>query len=551
MGNIFVKISSAIVLVFAIIFNFFGNLFGIGDIIPTEPDTSETTLTEVTTEVTTAEPVTEESTTEESTAEPTTVPVTAPKPTKPVTSPVTEGTTVEKTTRPETTVEFGPKVEEALMESFNSFGGMNTDTFTSAQAVAKGGFVVSGVTNSTDGVFKNVASGWGNSYGYVAMFDSGANLVWIKATGSSNAGVRIEDVAVLGDGSVVAVGYTTAKDFASDPEFAGSIESFIVKYSADGTLVWKKLFGGKKNDMFMSVAPLGDGFVVGGKTDSNNGSFAGSGESSVAKALLIRFDEDANVIWSRYLAGNYGAAVDGTDTDADGNIFFTSITAASTGDFALEGMGKGYLDTAVFKYNQAGERQWGVAVASSGRDNFKAVAADGNGGCVVAGNYEMVTTYLPDGTFESIHNCGGIDAVVIRLNANGTTRWMRSVAGFADDFINDIVKTADGGFAVAGYTTSGNRDFAASGNKGQSDAFAALITNGGNLADVKMLGGARKDSATNVVYTTDGKLVAIGQTTSSDGDFEGMNSYISEDFVNLFGDAYTGFIAKYGVTISR
>lgn len=554
MCNVFVKIASALILVLAIIFNFFGNLFGVGDIIPTAPKTTETTLTETSTypEESTTEPTTEESTTEESTTETTTnPPVTAPKPTKPTTAPDTTGTTSENTTKPGTTVEFGPKVEKADIESLADFGGMNTDTFTSAQAVAKGGFVVSGVSASTDGDFKDVASDWsGNSYGYVAMFDSEANPVWIKATGSSNAGVRIEDVAVLSDGSVVAVGYTTAEEFAANTENKGSIESFIVKYSADGTMQWQKAFGGKKTDMFMSVAPLGNGFVVGGKTDSTDGSFAGNGASSVSSALLIRFDKDANVIWSRYLAGNYGASVDGIDTDANENIFFTSITAASTGDFELDGMGKGYLDTAVFKYNGNGERQWGVAVASSGRDNFKAVAADGDGGCVVAGNYELVTTYLPDGTFANLHNCGGIDAVVIRFNANGTTRWMRSVAGFADDFINDIVKTADGGFAVAGYTTSSNRDFATVGNKGQNDAFAALITPAGNLADVKALGGARRDSVTNVVYTTNGKLIVLGQTTSGDGDFDGMNTHLTDSFINIFGDAYTGFIAKYGVTIS-
>lgn len=550
MSNIFIKIFSAIVLVFAIIFNFFGNLFGIGDIIPTGP---ETTVTEFSTEEsTTQESTTEEITTEESTTGTTVKPsVSVPKPTKPTTAPDTTGTTTEKTTKPEITAEPGPKVEKADIESFADFGGMNTDTFTSAKAVSKGGFVVSGVSASTDGVFKGIASEWGNSFGYVAMFDSDLNPVWIKATGSNNAGVRIEDVAVLSDGSVVAVGYTTAKEFAADTEFAGSIESFIIKYSADGTLVWQKAFGGKKTDMFMSVAPLGDGFVVGGKTDSTDGSFSDSGATSVSSALLIRFDKDANVIWSRYLAGNYGSSVDGIDTDADGNIFFTCVTAASTGDFKLDGMGKGYVDTAVFKYNQNGEKLWGAAIASSGRDNFGAVAADGEGGCAVAGNYEMVTTYLPDGTFETLHNCGGIDSVVIRLNADGSIRWMRSVAGFADDFINDITKTADGGFAVAGYTTSGNRDFVLVGNKGQNDAFAALITPAGNLADVKAHGGTRKDSATNVVYTTDGKLIVLGQTISSDEDFDGMNAHVTDAFINLFGDTYTGFIAKYGVTISR
>lgn len=561
MCNFFVKISSAFVLVAAIIFNFFGNLFGVGDIIPTDPETTETTLTEFTTlpEESTTEPVTVPSTEESTTAKVETTYTTAAPTnpqttvTKPSTVPSTAGTTTPKTTKPQTTVEYGPKVDEAKLESFADFGGMNTDTFTSAQAVSKGGFVACGVSNSTDGVFSGVASNWGNTYGYVAMFDKDAKLVWIKALGSGEANVRIEDVAVLSDGSIVAVGYTKAPDIGYSPAHEGSIDSFVVKYSADGSLLWIKCYGGSSTDMLMAIAPLGSGFVAGGKTDSTDKTFADSIEATTSKAVLMSLDADGNIIWKRYLAGNYGSAVDSIDTDSNGNIFFASVTAASTGDFAIEGMGKGYLDTAVFKYNQAGERLWGAAVASSGRDNFGAIVADGEGGCVVAGNYELVTTYLPDGTFASLHNCGGIDAVVIRFNSNGTKRWMRSVAGFADDFINDITKTANGGFAVAGYTTSSNRDFAKVGNKGQNDAFTALITPAGNLADVKSLGGARKDAATNVVYTTNGKLVVLGQTTSADGDFDGMNAHLTDEIIDKFGDLgemYTGFIAKYGVTIS-
>lgn len=564
MCNFFVKISSAFVLVAAIVFNFFGNLFGVGDIIPTDPETPETTVTEYTTlpEVITTKPVTVPSTEENTTVKAettytTVAPTTnAPFPTapKPTTVPSTAGTTTPKTTKPQTTVEFGPKVDEAKIESFTDFGGTGTDTFTSARAVSKGGFVACGISNSKNGEFANVASDWGNTYGYVAMFDKDAKTVWVKALGSEEGNVRIEDVAALSDGSVVAVGYTTVTDIGYIPACRGSIDSFVAKYSADGTLQWIKCYGGNRTDMLLSVAPLDNGFVAGGKTDSTDKTFADSGEHSEAKAVLMRFDADGNIVWKRYLAGNYGATVDCIDTDSNGNIFFTSVTAASTGDFEIEGMGKGYLDTAVFKYNSDGERLWSAAVASSGRDNFRAIAADGEGGCVVAGNYEMVTTYLPDGTFASLHNCGGIDAVVIRFNANGTKRWMRSVAGFSDDFINDIVKTANGGFAVAGYTTSSNRDFASVGNKGQNDAFAALITPAGNLADVKGLGGARKDASTSVVYTTNGKLVVLGQTTSSNGDFEGMNTHLTDEIVENFGqmgDMYSGFVAKYGVTILR
>ena len=546
--NTLIKIASAIVLVFAIILNFFGNLFGIGDIIPTQPKTTEgTSVTQSVSypeETTTTEPTTAESTTEGRTFQPMTRPtsVTAPPGTGVITT----------TSRPTTTQETGPRLQEAVRQATTSFGGSGTDSFTGAVASGDGGFIVCGVTSSTDGSMKNVPSDkWSDSYGYVAKFDKDLNLVWIKSVGSEYGTVRVEDVAVLSDSSIVAVGYSSAKDYASDDEFIGSIDSFIIRYSADGKVISKNLYGGSVSDMFMCVDSLGDGFVVGGKTDSVNGTFAGSQESKVSKAVVMCFDKQENILWTRYLAGNYGASIDGISTDKNGNVFVTSVTAASTGGFAeIDGMGSGYLDTAVIKYNSQGEYQWGFAVAGSGRENFAAVAADGKGGCVVAGYYELVTTYMPDGTLADIHNCGGIDAVVIRISPEGKKLWERSVAGFSDDFISDVTVVENGGFAVVGYTSSGNRDFASIGNKGETDSFVALITPAGNLADVQGNSGARKDRSSCIVYGGNDKVYVLGQTTSSDGDFVGMNSHISDTFIELFGDAFTGFATSYGVTIN-
>ena len=548
MYNTLIKIASAIVLVVAIILNFFGNLFGIGDIIPTQPKTTEGTsvIQSVTAsdETTTTEPTTEEPTTEGRTFQPMTRPTSVIAP---------SGTGITTTTRPTTTKETGPRLEQAVQAATAAFGGSGTDSFTGAVASGDGGFIVCGVTSSTDGSMKNVPSdSWTDSYGYVAKFDKDLNLVWINSVGSEYGTVRVEDVAVLNDSSIVAVGYSSAQDYVSDEEFVGSIDSFVIRYSADGRFISKKFYGGEVSDMFTCVDSLGDGFVVGGKTDSSDGTFEGSGESKASKAVLMCFDKQENILWTRYLAGNYGACIDGISTDESGNIFVTSVTAASTGGFAaIDGMGAGYVDTAVIKYNSEGELQWGFAVAGSGRESFSAVAADGKGGCVVAGYYELVTTYLPDGTLADIHNCGGIDAVVIRISPDGKKLWQRSVAGFSDDFINDIAVVEDGGFAVVGYTSSTNRDFAAIGNKGETDSFVALITPAGNLADVQGRGGARKDRSSCIVYGGDGNAFVLGQTTSSDGDFEGMNTHISDTFIELFGDAFTGFATSYGVTIEN
>ncbi len=549
MCNTLIKIYSAIVLVVAIVLNFFGNLFGIGDIIPTQPKPTEgTSFSETYTEIeetTTEKDLTVEDSSAETSEETTTLPSTEPS-TEDTTKP-TQGTTL-----PQTTKEFGQKVSSATQLSAASFGGTNTDTFTGIAKGSNGVFVVCGVSVSTDSDLLNVPDdSWTESYGFVAKYGK-TNLTpeWVRAVGSAYNDVRIEDVAVLMDGSVVAVGYSAASDFATAPEFSGSIESFIIKYSADGTLLWKKLFGGKGSDMFMNVAALGNGFVVGGKTESCDGDFAGSVQTTVSKAVLISFDADGNVVWKKYLSGNYASSVDGIATDSDGNIFITSVTGAYTGDYAqVDGIGKGYLDTAVIKFSSSGEKLWAKAVAGSGRESFGAIASDGKGGCVVAGYYELTTNTVPDGTLANLHNCGGTDAVAIRFNSDGSRRWIRSIGGISGDVITDIA-AMENGYAVVGYTSSNNRDFASMGNNGATDSFVALITPEGNLAQVQGRGGARKDMATCATFTSDGRLVVLGQTTSSDGSFSGMNSHLSDTLISILGDTFTGFITKYKVTVS-
>ncbi len=550
MGNTLIKIYSALILVVAIVLNFFGNLFGIGDIIPTQPkETEGTSISEIYTEIeetTTEKDLTVEDSSSHITEESSTLPSTEPS-SADTTKPITTATTL-----PQTTKEFGQKVSSATLLAATGFGGSNTDSFTGIAKASNGSFVACGVSVSTDSDMLNVPDdSWSEEYGFVVKYGK-SNLTpeWIRSIGSAYDGVRVEDVAVLKDGSIVAVGYSAAQDYASATEFSKTIESFVVKYSSDGTLLWKKLFGGKGSDLFMEIEALGNGFVVGGKTESSDGSFAGSEATTVSKAVLISFDADGNALWEKYLSGNYASSVDGIATDSDGNIFITSVTGAYTDDFAsVDGIGMGYLDTAVIKYSSSGEMLWAKAVAGSGRESFAAIAADGKGGCVVAGYYELTTNASPDGTLADVHNCGGVDAVAIRFNSDGSKRWTRVIGGMSNDIITDITAT-ENGYAVVGYTSSNNRDFSSMGNKGMTDSFVALITPEGNLAQVQGRGGARKDMATCATFTSDGRLVVLGQTTSSDGDFSGMNSHLSDVLISILGDSFTGFVSRYKVTVS-
>ena len=410
-------------------------------------------------------------------------------------------------------------------------GGNGNDIYRAIEPSGDGGYFACGTTTSTTGVFTDrYESDWMIPYAFVTKIASDGKTEWIKTYGTNFAGIYINDIAVLSDGNIIAVGYQSIDD-TSMMEDKGISEAFIWKLSGkDGSILSQKVMGGKKSDVFTCVAKTTKGFAVGGKTASTDRDFEGYPENT---ALLFHFDTDFNTIWSKTLNGSRGASVDGISADNSGNIFVSVATSSTDGDFAsFSGLTGGYIDTVIIKYNYLGNKQWHYVIASSGRDEFRAIQADGSGGCVIGGQYEMITTTVPDGTLSDFHNCGGIDALLFGINSYGIVSWTKVLSGYGDDYITDIAKGSRG-YAVAGYTNSGNREFASIGNAGEFDGYVCYINSSGTTLAINSQAGSAEDTASYVACIGTNYIVT-GKTKSKDG-----------SFADYTGSGYMGYTAKY------
>ncbi len=548
MCNCLLRIISVIILILAFLLNGLGKWLGIGDIIPTKPrettsssETSDLPSSEITTQLVT-EPVTEPST------ENTTV-------TEPVTEPSTEDTTsttastvpstTQRYTSTEPPLEYGTLISGATEKKFAQFGGTGINTFTDISPANDGGFIASANTTSTDGDFASVYnSAWkGKTYSVIAKLSADGTVEWMKALGSASGNYCIQGVTTLNDGSFVAAGYVTSDDYTQ------SIKAVLVKYSSTGTLVWEKVYDGSNADMFNCIDKMPGGFVVGGKSTSTDKDFAGLENYGGSTAVIMSFNSDGELLWRDYYAGDNGANIEGICADGNGNVFAACITASTQNDFAqFEGLGKGYVDSIVLKYDADGAFKWGYVIGTSAKDEFTAIAPDEEGGCVIGGHYEMIGVYETDGALYDIMNYGGVDAVLIRLNALGSRKWIKTVAGYGDDRITDIAYTS-GGFIVTGQTTSANRDFEANGNQGEYDSFVLMITPASRTVKLISHGGSRNDTAVAVSYTAKGGALVLGQSLSQDVKFNGMNSHLSDAFLTYFANYYGGYMARYIVTM--
>ncbi|HEY2722909.1 MAG TPA: hypothetical protein VGI82_14345, partial [Chitinophagaceae bacterium] len=118
-------------------------------------------------------------------------------------------------------------------------------------------------------------------------------------------------------------------------------------------------------------------------------------------------------------------------------------------------------------------------------------------------------------------NHGGADFWVVKLTSEGEISWQKMYGGSQNDYAYALDPTSDGGYIVAGFTESNDGDVIT--NHGERDFWIIKIDATGNLKWQKSLGGSGDDEIYSVKSTPDGGCIAAGFTESTDGDVTGFH----------------------------
>jgi len=138
--------------------------------------------------------------------------------------------------------------------------------------------------------------------------------------------------------------------------------------------------------------------------------------------------------------------------------------------------------------------EWDKTFGGALMDGAYAVQQTADGGYVLAGS-------------TSSYGAGGCDAWLIKTDASGNKLWDKTFGGVYDDEAYSVQQTADGGYVVAGYTLS-------YGAVHSTDAWLIKTDASGNKLWHKTFGGALMDGAYAVQQTADGGYVVAGWTSS-------------------------------------
>jgi len=201
-------------------------------------------------------------------------------------------------------------------------------------------------------------------------------------------------------------------------------------------------------------------------------------------SLVALFTEYAHAV-------SFAKTFGGTSNDWAYSVQQTSdggyILAGYTGSFGAGG------DILLIKTDASGNVIWAKTYGGTNYEDASTFQQTSDGGYIVA-----AYTYS--------FGAGYRDIFLVKTDANGNIQWAKTYGGTGDDLVSSVQQTLDGGYIVAGYTTS----FGAS----SFDIFLIKTDANGNIQWAKTYGGTNWDEASSVKQTSDGGYILTGRTGS-------------------------------------
>lgn len=200
--------------------------------------------------------------------------------------------------------------------------------------------------------------------------------------------------------------------------------------------------------------------------------------------------------------------------DSEGNIYMVGNTEGN-----LDGeINSGEQDIFLTKFDSYGNKLWTKLYGTEKTDYGRFVKVDSSGNIYITGYTE--------GDFDGNGNKGGLDVVLMKLDKDGETEWIRQIGTEGADLGSSIVFDNSENIYIFGYiegSYDGNPYF------GNIDAFAAKFSYAGTLTWFKQWGSENYDSAAIAAFH-DGQIYIPG---FSGGDISGTGylSGVSDAFL--------------------
>ena len=344
---------------------------------------------------------------------------------------------------------------EGDIEWQKTYGGSGEDGSwnTIIQETSDGGYIVATDTASFGAGGKDV---------WILKLFSDGEIEWQKTYGTTEDDDARGGIRITSDGGYVVAGRTW---------ISGYYDFWVLKLNSSGNIEWQKSYGGRGHQYADSVQQTSDGGYV----------VAGSSGYERYGSWIIKLSFEGNIEWQRTYGGegrsyNYRCHIQQT---SDGGYIVTDYSDL---------FGTGMYDFLVLKLNSSGDIEWQKTYGGSD-DDFVAVSIQqtSEGGYIVTG-------------ITSSFGAGGFDIWVLKLFSDGDIEWEKTYGSGNTEQPFSIQQTSDGGYIVAGYTSSGGQS---------TDMLILKISPDGNIEPCGLVGSSNAIVTTPSVSPVDTTVIPI------------------------------------------
>ena len=337
---------------------------------------------------------------------------------------------------------------------------------------------------------------------------------------------------VTSDGNILVVGSTQSSDIEGLNNNGGR-DAIILMYDSKGNLLWQDIWGGDALDAFSDVIEGSGGYYVIGTYNSTN--IEGISNSGGSDAIVIKYDKNGNIIWTRTFGGNKDENPKSIFEAEDG--FIVSGHYWSTDIVGLTN--KGRCDGLLIKYDWDGNLIWKKSWGGNEADIFSDILVDKNNDVVVVG-------YFDSTDIEGFPNSGDDDGIILKFDSSGNIIWTKTLNRSSSDRFMHVSLTNDNNYFV--YVNSIFSDISESISP---NAFIKYDQNG-NIVFSNNYSSETNDFFYSLYTMKDGSILAVG-TSSSITKTETGNKLMVEGLIlqfdkngnYLFRETYGGSSSDY------
>ncbi len=327
------------------------------------------------------------------------------------------------------------------------------------------------------------------------------------------------------DGGVVFGGRSYSYISGDKTEHNRGIDDYwVVKTNKEGVIEWQRTFGGTDVDEILALQQTKDGgYILAG----NSQSYAGGDKAEnkgVFDCWIIKLNRFGSVEWQKTLGGDSYEFCNSVQQTKDGGYIVGCMSYSNASGDKSENIKGGY-DFWVIKLNGSGNKEWDKTLGGSGDEFVNQVIQTTDGGYMAVGlsNSDISGD-------KSENSRGGFDYWAIKLDKNGNKQWDKGAGGNENDYVNGVVQTPDGGYALCGGSSSNISGDKTEVSRGGFDYWLVKLSSTGKIQFNKTIGGIYDEYGQTLENTIDGGLILAGNSPSPISGEKTENGFGNDDY---------------------